>query len=107
MTARRSTPGAGGLDFTGWSHGSNKLGTDTEKTMKISKDLSISKNEYGMIAIFSYSLGKSILVNSDEILPLINALQAELLPCGHSLDHESMLLETGEFVCEVCGAVHK
>ena len=32
---------------------------------------------------------------------------ADVLPCGHTQDHESMLLETGEFVCDQCGAIHR
>ena len=32
---------------------------------------------------------------------------ADVLPCGHTKDHESMLLETGEFVCDQCGAIHR
>ena len=86
--------------------------------MKVSKDLYVSQNEeVSGLVIFSNSLGKGITVNPEEILPLINALQAEYaskqictadaLPCGHTQDHESMLLETGEFVCDQCGAIHR
>ena len=31
----------------------------------------------------------------------------DVLPCGHTLEHEHMLIETGEFVCDQCGAIHQ
>jgi hypothetical protein len=43
--------------------------------MKISKDISVTNNDNGGVEIFSWSLGKSILVNADELIPLIEALQ--------------------------------
>ena len=29
----------------------------------------------------------------------------DVLSCGHTLEHEHMLIETGEFVCDECGAI--
>lgn len=45
--------------------------------MKVSKDLSVTRDENGCVNIFSYSLGKNIIVTDVEILPLIEALLIE------------------------------
>ena len=45
--------------------------------MKVSNDLSVSRNEAGCVTIFSWSLGKCIIVTDDELFPLIEALQVE------------------------------
>ena len=45
--------------------------------MKVSKDLSVSRNSDGCITIFSFHLGKTNVVTDQELQPLIEALQIE------------------------------
>ena len=51
-----------------------------------------------------------LAVMASDLLQNIRAAQqlraADVLPCGHTLEHEHMLVETGEFVCDQCGAIH-